>query len=277
MRLQSRALGLVPARLQPGAEVGDLLGHAVERFLQPRHAELLEPLARLHRRDHLDAGTEDLRVGLIPHGVVAVEVAVDDVPDGQLGDLGADLPDERLRGRGVGVGVHDQDVVAIDDHRRVAVEHGGGPGDRAVDPVGDLLEVEEPGRGGTGRGSLAIIGLRPDQSLPRQAARRRDQPGDLQSAEGLAAGEARGFAAVMASLARANGPAGQDGDGSGPDDDCGNAPGTCRPSESERDESRSWFCVTGKSITGRCTRDNHERKENISRFRSVLMRGRGIG
>ena len=144
--------------------------------------------------------TEDLGVGLVPHGVVAVEVAVDDVPDGQLGDLVADLPDEGLRGRGVRVGVHDQDVVAIDDHRRVAVEHGGGPGDRAVDPVGDLLEVEEPGRAGTGRGSLAVIGLRPDQSLPRQAARRRDEPGGLQSAEGLATGESRGFAAVMVRL-----------------------------------------------------------------------------
>ena len=132
--------------------------------LQPRHAELLQPLARLHRGDHLDVRAEDLGVGLVAHGVVAVEVAVDHVPDGELGDLVADLPDQGLRGRGLRVGVHDQDVVAIDDDRRVAVQHGGRLGDRAVDAVGDLLEVEEPGRGGAARGRMAVVGERPDES-----------------------------------------------------------------------------------------------------------------
>jgi hypothetical protein len=74
-----------------------LLGQAVESLLHPGHAELLEPLARLHRRDHFDIGAEDLGISFVPHGMVAVEVAVDHVSDGELGDLVADLPDQSLR------------------------------------------------------------------------------------------------------------------------------------------------------------------------------------
>ncbi len=140
------ALGLVLARFQLAAKVGDLLRHVVERLLQPRHAELLQPLPRLDRRDHLDPGAEHLGVGFVAHGMVAVEVAVDHIPNGELGDLVPDLPDQGFRGRRFRVGVDDQDVVAIDDDRRVAVQHGGRLGDRAVDAVRDLLEVEERGR-----------------------------------------------------------------------------------------------------------------------------------
>ena len=35
-----------------------------------------------------------------------------------------------------------------------------------VDPVGDLLEVEEPGRGGAARGRMDVVGERPDESSP---------------------------------------------------------------------------------------------------------------
>ena len=136
------ALGLVAARRQLGSQIGDLFGQEVERLLHPGHAELLEPLARLHRGDHLDVGAEDLGVGLVPHGVIAVEVAVDHVPDGEAGDLVPDLLDQGLRRRGLRVGVDDQDMVAIDDDRRVAIQHGGGLRDRAEDAGRDLLEIE---------------------------------------------------------------------------------------------------------------------------------------
>ena len=163
MCAEGGAFRLVLARFQLAAKIGDLLGQAVERLLQPWHAELLEPLARLHRGDHLDIGAEDLGVGFVAHGMVAVEVAVDHVPDGELGDLVADLPDQGLRRRGFRVGVDDQDVIAVDDDRRVAVQHGGRLGDRAIDAGCDLLEVEQPGRGGAGRGSLAVVCDRPDE------------------------------------------------------------------------------------------------------------------
>ena len=167
-------------------------GRDVERLLEARQAELLEPLARLDRGDHLDVRAEGLGVGLVPHGVVAVEVAVDHVPDRQLGDLGADLPDQGPRGRGLGVGVDDQDVVAVDDDRGVAVQHGGRLRDRGVDPVGDPLEVEEPRRGGAGRGRMAVVGDRPDESSPGEPARGRDEPGRLQPPQHLPPAGPRG-------------------------------------------------------------------------------------
>ena len=153
MRGELGALGLVAARLELGAEIGDLLGQEVERLLHAGHAELLEPLARLHRGDHLDVGAEDLGVGLVPHGVIAVEVAVHHVTDGEVGDLVPDLLDQGLRRRRLRVGVHDQDMIAVDDDRRVAIQHGGRLGDRAVDARRDLLEIEQLGRGGAAGGA----------------------------------------------------------------------------------------------------------------------------
>ena len=49
VRGQLGADGLVAARLLFGAELGDLLGQGVECLLHPEQAQLLKPLARLHR------------------------------------------------------------------------------------------------------------------------------------------------------------------------------------------------------------------------------------
>jgi hypothetical protein len=100
--------------------------------------------------------------------VVAVEVAIDDITHRQVGDLIANLLDQYLRGRRFRVRIHDQDVIAIDHDRRVAVQHGGRPRDRAVDPLGDLLEVEEPGRGGADDTLIrTVVRERTDQRPPR--------------------------------------------------------------------------------------------------------------
>ena len=97
--------------------------------------------------------------------------------------------------------------------------------------------VAEPGRGR--RRLCHRRPAPPHQSLPRQAARRRDQPGGLQSARTWRRVSRAVSTGVMASR-QCSGPAGQDGDGSGLDDDHGTAPDTYRPSESEPDGS--WSC-----------------------------------
>ena len=160
-------------------------------------AERLQPLARLDRGDHLDVRAEGLGVGLVAHGVIAVEVAVDHVADRELGDLGADLPDQGPRGRGLGVGVDDQDVIAVDDDRGVTVQHGGRPGDRRVDPVCNLLEVEETRRGGAARGRRDVVGEHPDESSPGDPTRGRDEPGQFQPPQHLPPAGPRGPGCAM--------------------------------------------------------------------------------
>ncbi len=191
VRPEGGALGLVPTRLDLGAEVGDLPRQALQRLLEPRQAERLQPLARLDRRDHLDAGSERLGVRLVPHRVVAVEVAIDHVPDGQLGDLLADLADQGLCGRWLRVGVDHQHVVAVHHDRGVAVQQGRWPGDRGVDALGDPLQVEQPGRRGAGREGMGAVGERSDGPARGDAARR-EQPRRRPSTQELTPGRSRG-------------------------------------------------------------------------------------
>ena len=184
---ENGAFRFVLAGFELSAKVGNLVRHVVKRLFQPWHAELLQPFARLHRRDHLDTAAENRGVGFVAHGMVTVQVAVDYIPNGNLGDLVPDLFDQGFRGRGFRVGVDDQNVVAIDDDRRVAVQHRGRLRDRAVDAVCDLLEVEERGLSLATRRRLVVVSNRPDQRSQRRAARGRDKSGGRHSTQNLAA------------------------------------------------------------------------------------------
>ncbi len=109
------------------------------------------------------------------------------------------------------MGVHDQDVVAIDDDRRIAVQHGRAFRDRAVDTVSDLLEIEEPGRRGAGCGRLFVGCECTDRRSPPQAARGRGKPGGLQLSEDLATRGQRRFEGLVASVNCVIHPASDDG------------------------------------------------------------------
>jgi hypothetical protein len=61
------------------------------------------------------------------------------------------------------VGVDDQYMITVNDDRRVAIQHGGGFGDRAKDAGCDLLEVEQFGPGKASSGSLTIAFDRPNR------------------------------------------------------------------------------------------------------------------
>ena len=120
--------------------------------------------------------------------MVTVKVAVDHIPDRKLGNFVPDLPDQGFRGRGFRVGVDDQNVVAIDDDRRVAVQHRGRLRDRAENAVCDLFEVEERGLSLAARRKLVVVSKRLDQRSQWRAARGRHKPSGRQSPQDLTAG-----------------------------------------------------------------------------------------
>ena len=72
-----------------------------------------------------------------------MEVAVDDVSNGLLSDLTAELGYERNYGRRFGVCIDDQEIFRILENCGVAVEDRRGLRDGVVYIVGNLLDREE--------------------------------------------------------------------------------------------------------------------------------------
>ncbi len=103
------------------------------------------------RGDDFDAGGPRAGIGFVALIVVPVEMRVDDVFDG-LGSELFDLFDEGTCGGRLGVSVNDEDAVAEDNDRGVAVHFVGVLGDGGVDTVGHGLDVEEIIGGKTGGG-----------------------------------------------------------------------------------------------------------------------------
>ena len=120
----------------------DFQGHGQDFMLHARDAALFDIQAGRFRRDNFDARGPGTRIGLIALVVVPVKVSVHDVAHWLVREF-LDLLDERPRGRGFGVRVHDEHAVVEQNDRGVAVDLVRGLGDGGVDAVGDGLDVEE--------------------------------------------------------------------------------------------------------------------------------------
>ena len=206
--------------------------------------------------------------------MVTVKVAVDHIPDRKLGNLVPDLPDQGFRGQGFRVGVDDQNVVAIDDDRRVAVQHRGRLRDRAVNAVCDLFEVEERGLSLAARRRLVVVSKRPDQRSQWRAARGRDKPSGRQSPQDLTASRLKIRSDHGLEPRSAVESAGCHDDGNVRRDGHENSTGTCRPSEVLQDKSGLQF-VFAIEPSIPCEIAQHNRIWRARDLAGIISRSRG--
>src|SRR5205085_11347640 len=103
---------------------------------------MLDIFAGGFRGDDFDSSGPGTGTSLIALVVIPVEMGVNDIADGLVGEL-FDLLDERASSRGLGVSVDYENRIAKEDDSGVAVHFVGGFGDGCVNAVGDGLNIEE--------------------------------------------------------------------------------------------------------------------------------------
>ncbi len=135
----ARLLDVVLELRDLGRQVGELLFD--ERDPADARVRLGEILARALGGDDLDPRV-GARVDFVALPVVPVKVRVDDLANRLLRQA-LDLLVERARRRRLRVGVDDHDTVVRQDDGRVTVDLVPRRGDRGVDAIADLLELEE--------------------------------------------------------------------------------------------------------------------------------------
>jgi len=89
--------------------------------------------------------------------------------------------------------VDDQDMIAVNDDSRVAIEHGGRLGNRTKYTRSNLLQVKKLGRGSWRGGSFSIVFNRANDRSPGKAACRSPKASARQSLKCLAAIEPGGL------------------------------------------------------------------------------------